>query len=151
MSGETKEYICRMDKDDKLVVEPSQTVTAGVHLEIQMKEGDGTEFSEVILDRDQAKELKSQIDKIISVTTKKDTFVNFINRNRGRTEGYVWTRMSLPGQTHDEVIVNRVQSVIKKLDHYKEAYNEDMEKKDNKNVKIVSYGFAYDWEEIPEL
>jgi hypothetical protein len=61
---------------------------------------------------------------------------------------YIGLSIYMEGFTTDEIIINSVYNLDKKLEYYKTAYNDDLTHKFSKGISISGYTFADSFEEI---
>lgn len=63
---------------------------------------------------------------------------------------YIAVKISMEGFKEPEVIINPYENFITKLDYYKNVYDEDLNHKFAKGIKITGVTIACDFEEIQE-
>ena len=64
---------------------------------------------------------------------------------------YIAVMIRMDGFSEDEVIINPIGNAIKKLEYYKNTYNEDLTHKHaGDKIQIVGFTFAEDYKEIEE-
>lgn len=61
---------------------------------------------------------------------------------------YVAVRIAMEGYPEEEVIINKYANFDKKLEYYKNAYNDDLTLKANNNIRITGFIYAETYDEI---
>jgi len=68
--------------------------------------------------------------------------LEFVVKTAIKTKQSLGLIIEMPGFEMPEMIVNPVENLEKKLDYYKNTYDEDLEHKHAKGIKIIGYTFC---------
>lgn len=63
---------------------------------------------------------------------------------------YVFIMLEMEGFPDIEIIINPIENADTKLDYYKKTYDENLNHKYAKGIRIISFGFSNTLEEIEE-
>ena len=65
-----------------------------------------------------------------------------------KTKKYVGIKIKMESFPKSEIIINQNENFDKKLDYYRNAYNENLTLKNNSGIKIVGFTYGDTFEEI---
>lgn len=68
--------------------------------------------------------------------------LEFIIKQAIRNKTSVGVFIEMPGFEMPEIIVNPTENLEKKLEYYKNTYNDNLEHKKAKGIKIIGYTFC---------
>lgn len=80
-----------------------------------------------------------------------ERFIEEFNRAISLGVNYIAIVISMEGFKEPEVIINKRDNFISKLEYYKSTYNEELNHKHAKGIKIIDYCFGNSYTEIEEV
>lgn len=74
--------------------------------------------------------------------------INCFEAAKQQKSKYVAVKIYMEGFEKPEIIINSIENFDKKLEYYKNAYDEDLRLKAVPTIKIVAFTFENDFERI---
>ena len=68
--------------------------------------------------------------------------LEFVVKTAIKTKQSLGVIIEMPGFESPEMIINPVENLEKKLEYYKSAYDDNLEHKNAKGIKIIGYTFC---------
>lgn len=63
---------------------------------------------------------------------------------------FIAVEIEIEGFKEPEIIINRFENILDKLDYYKKAYNDDLTLKSFSGIKIVGFAWSNNIEELED-